>query len=125
MIRPSRARSIAQGFSLVEILIVVALLAVLGGGLAYRYIGVSKRPADKAQAPLTRAHSTVCLSNLRSVRQAIAVAQSGDPDGKFPQSLEELKLPAEILRCDVGQEPYVYNSATGQVSCVHPGHEGY
>jgi prepilin-type N-terminal cleavage/methylation domain-containing protein len=122
--RPNRSCVVTHGFSLVEILVVAALLAVLGIGLAYRYTG-GNRAADRARAPLTGARAVACLTNLRSVRQAIAAAQASDSDGKFPQSLEELRLPAEILRCDVGHEPYVYNPATGQVSCVHPGHEGY
>ena len=124
MTRPDRSRVVSCGFSLVEILVVVALLAIVGAGLTYHYVGAGG-PGDKAQPPMTRARATVCMENLRSVRQAIAAAQMSDPDGKYPKALEALGLPAEVVRCDVGHEPYAYDPGTGQVSCVHPGHEGY
>jgi prepilin-type N-terminal cleavage/methylation domain-containing protein len=115
-----------RGFSLIEILLVVAILAILGAGVSYLYLGKSKgAPPGKAETPMGRAESTVCMSNLRSVRQAIAAAQAGDTDGKYPQSLDELHLPAECLSCAVGKEPYVYDPATGTVHCVHPGHENF
>lgn len=114
-----------KGFSLIEILLVIALLAIVGGGVAFYYAGRSK-PTDKVQKPITRAESVVCMQNLRSVRQAIAAAQASDTDGKFPQSLSEMKeLPAEVTHCDVGKEAYVYDPTTGQVHCPHPGHENY
>ncbi len=113
-----------RGFSLVEILLVCVVLAALGAGLSVLYLGHSK-PGEKATTPIDRAKSTVCQSNLISVRQSIAAFQAGDTEGKFPQSLEELKLPAEILSCDVGKEPYTYDLTTGIVHCVHPGHENY
>ena len=33
-----------------------------------------------------------------------------------------LSLPAT---CPVGEEPYDYDPTTGQIHCVHPGHERY
>ena len=122
--RDAGQRFSRQGFSLIEILVVVLLLAALGGGAAYFYTGRSSHSA-KAATPITRAESTVCMSNLTSVRQSISAAQAGETDGKFPASLAELKLPAEVLICAVGHEPYAYDPTTGTVHCVHPGHENY
>ncbi len=116
--------SIKQAFSLIEILLVCVVLVALGAGLSVMLLGHGK-PGEKAKTPIDRAKSTVCQSNLTSIRQSIAASQAGDTDGKFPQTLEELKLPKEILSCDVGKEPYIYDPATGTVRCIHPGHENY
>lgn len=115
-----------RGFSLLEILVVMVILVALSGGVAFFLLGRGgAKGTAKAPTPLDRAHGTVCMTNLRSVRQAIAAAQAGDTDGKYPQTLEELKLPAELLKCDDGKEPYVYDPQTGQVHCIHPGHDNY
>jgi hypothetical protein len=70
------------------------------------------------------AKDEVCRSNLSQLRQALQIAQSND-DEKFPQTLEETRLGADFYRCPLGKEPYVYDPATGQVHCPHPGHEQY
>lgn len=113
-----------RAFSLIEILLVCVVLVALGAGLSMVLLGHSK-PGEKATTPIDRAKSTVCQSNLTSIRQSIAASQAGDTDSKFPQTLEELKLPKEILSCDVGKEPYIYDPTTGIVRCVHAGHENY
>lgn len=121
-------RASRRGFSLIELLVVAVLLVALGGGLAYFYLGGSKsgKPGERRVTPITKAHDTECLSNLRSVRQSIAAAHAGDPDEKYPASLTELReLPAELRACPVGKEPYVYEPSTGEVHCPHPGHENY
>jgi prepilin-type N-terminal cleavage/methylation domain-containing protein len=113
------------GFSLVELLVVIVVLAILAAIILPRYMGGRTGPNQTVRAPITRAHETVCAANLRTVRQAIQAAQSGDPDAAYPGSLSELRLPAEVLRCDVGGEAYVYDPQTGQVHCPHPGHEKF
>ena len=117
-----------QGFSLIEILVVMVILVILGSILTGVYLGSgnSKKGDGKAHTPMQRAKDTVCLENLHSVRISITAAHTSDAEEKFPASLNELReLPAELKSCAEGKEPYQYDPATGQVSCVHPGHEKY
>jgi hypothetical protein len=126
--RYGNLRAARRGFSLVEILVVCVLLVALGGGLAYFYMGHGRgeKPGDIVHTPITKANDAVCQSNISQVRQALSMAQMSESDGKFPRSLTELKeLPGEFLSCPTGHEPYLYDPATGQVHCVHPGHENY
>jgi prepilin-type N-terminal cleavage/methylation domain-containing protein len=120
-VKPSR-----RGFSLVEILVVVLILALIGGFLFYRYAGRSK-PGEKTRTPIGKAKDTVCATNLRNVRQAIATMQAGDEEGRFPETLEQLRLPSELLFCAVGGPayPYQYDPQTGQARCSYPGHENF
>jgi prepilin-type N-terminal cleavage/methylation domain-containing protein len=115
------------GFSLIEILVVMAIIIVISSITYSVYLGHSKNaPAGKAHAPIERARDVVCMTNLRSVRQSIEAARTGDTDGKYPGSLLELReLSSELRACPEGKEPYQYDPATGQVHCVHPGHENY
>ena len=113
-----------RGFTLVELLVVIALLAILGSGLAYFYLGKSK-PGEKNTTPMGKARGVECMSNLRSIRQSLQAGQAMDTDGKFPASLAELKLPGEILACPDSKRPFEYDPATGQVHCTQPGHENY
>jgi hypothetical protein len=52
------------------------------------------------------------------------VSRSSGEEG-FPASLQELKLPAEMLVDPIGKEPYTYDPETGVVKCEHPGHKKY
>src|SRR5579872_2154686 len=119
------ARPALRGFSLVEILVVIALIAILAGGAYSFYIGKSGKKGEKSHGPIAMAKLTVCNENLRQIRMAIDMTKNGDVDGKFPASLDELKFPRESLICPDGKEPYQYDPNTGQVHCVHPGHENY
>ena len=111
-----------RGFSLVEILVVVAILAVLAAFLMPRYLSSSKTPGGKTVAsPMQRAHGVECTNNLSQIRQAYQIAAGADEENR-PKSLAELRLPASMLVCPVGGEPYQFNPANGQVRCVHPGH---
>lgn len=114
-----------NGFSLIELLIVAVVLALLAVIILPRYVGGKKGSDGAARTPITRAHETVCFSNLRTIRQAIQTLQAGDQDAAYPQTLSELRLPAEALRCDVGGEAYTYDPQTGRVHCPHPGHDNF
>lgn len=116
-----------RGFSLIEILVVLAIIVVLSAITYNVYLGHSKgAPPGKAHSPIERAHDTECIENLHSVRLSIEAYHTGDTDAKFPDSLSQLKeLPPELRVCPEGKEPYRYDPLTGEVHCVHPGHEKY
>ncbi|MEP7098746.1 MAG: prepilin-type N-terminal cleavage/methylation domain-containing protein [Dokdonella sp.] len=122
-----RVRTRSRGFSLIEILVVAAIIVVLSSITYGVYLGHSKNaPAGKAHAPIERARDVVCMENLRSVRQCIEASRAGDGDAKFPGALTEMReLSPELRACPDGKEPYQYDPATGVVHCVHPGHENY
>src|SRR4051812_21414716 len=69
---PDRCRSVRPGFTLVEMLVVIAIIAVLIGLLL---------PA--VQAARMSAQSTECKSNLRQL--GVAIIQYRDQNGAFPQ----------------------------------------
>ena len=117
-----------KAFSLIEILVVVVIIAALSASLGYFYLGKSGgkgAPPGMAHSPLERAHDTVCQNNLSQVRLAIQSAKTMNENEVNPKSLDELKLPSEILVCNEGKEPFDYNAEQGTVHCVHPGHEKY
>lgn len=70
------------------------------------------------------AEDVVCRNNLEQIRDAIKVQQAMDPDGANPASLNDLHLPAEMLKCPLGGT-YAYDPKTGTVHCTHPGHEKF
>jgi len=115
------------GFSLIEILVVMAIIVVISSITYSVYLGHSKNaPAGKAHSPMERAKDVVCMENLRSVRQCIEASHAGDSDSKYPGALTEMReLSSELRACPVGKEPYRYDPTTGKVQCVHPGHEAY
>lgn len=119
------AGSVVRAFTLVEVLITVCLLGLLLGGALMFYAGSHGKPHQKSTGPTAQAEGVVCKSNLQQVRMAVQMFHDSDPDGKFPASLADLKLPAQMLVCPDGKEPYQYDPQTGAVHCVHPGHENY
>jgi prepilin-type N-terminal cleavage/methylation domain-containing protein len=122
-VKPGR---VGKGFSLIEILVVMVIIVILSAVTYSVFFGHAKgAPPGKAHNPMERAHDTECMNNVHQVHLAIMAAQAGDTDGKNPASLEELKLPKEMLSCPVGHVPYVYDPATGQVHCPYPGHENF
>lgn len=123
--RSHKTHNNAMGFSLVEILVVLVILVALGAFLYTNYAGKGSGKPGEAKTPLSAAHDSECLQNLGSVRQCIK-AEEATADEKHPGSLTEIKsLTSELRSCPVGKEPYAYNPTTGEVHCVHPGHEKY
>ena len=120
-------RACGTGFSLIEILVVMVIIVVLSSITYSVFLGHSKNgPAGKAHSPMERAKDAVCMQNIRSVRQCIEAAHTTDSDSKFPGALTEMReLSSELRSCPEGKEPYQYDPQTGQVRCVHPGHENY
>jgi hypothetical protein len=72
---------------------------------------------------IARGKDAACMENLRQIRAAIQAVHGG-ADAP-PPALAGLRLPAQVLACPIGRAPYVYDAATGTVSCPHPGHGGY
>lgn len=122
-----------RGESLVGILVVGAIIVLLG--LAFMFgtglfggKGGSTRADGKGETivgkSLYAAKDDVCRSNLAQVRMSIKV-QTDAVDDTPPQSIEETRLGPDFYKCKVGGEPYEYDPQTGEVKCVHPGHEKY
>jgi hypothetical protein len=119
-------RRAVSAFSLVELLVVAVIIVAIAAFLLPNYIGGSGKPGQRSTSPAGRAKGTVCSSNIRQVRMSIDMAQQSDDEGKFPQSLEELRgLPSEFRKCPDAGERYVYDPTTGKVHCPHPGHERF
>ena len=116
------------GFSLIELLVVCVVLVILSAGAFTFYAGHSK-PGDKARTPMERGHDPVCINNLQQVRAAIATLQVDEESGKYPATLQDVEkvkgITPDFLECPEGHEPYQYDPATGQVHCVHAGHEKF
>jgi type II secretory pathway pseudopilin PulG len=123
-----------QAFTMVSTLVTIVLICMLsvaffyGGGMFQKGGPKSSRADGLGRtipgAAEEAARDTVCRSNLTQVRESIMVTQTNGED-THPESLAELHLPAEVLKCPIGHEAYIYDPATGQVHCPHPGHEKY
>ena len=124
-----------RGFTLIATLITVVLILILAVVLfkGSSLFGASAthgkaRPDGKGTTVLGQvrydAEDTVCQSNLMQLRQAIQLFEQSNDDHP-PSSLADTRLGQEFYACPVGHEPYRYDPATGQVNCVHPGHEKY
>lgn len=114
-----------QAFSLIEMVVVLVIMVALAAVLFPRIAGHGRTADGKAATPMTKAHDTECLMNLTQVKQGMEVFKSGDPDGKPPASLQDLKLPGELLHCPVSKQDYQYDPATGAVHCAFPAHQAY
>lgn len=112
-----------RAFSLVEILVVVAILVIAAAWLLPRYLGGTGLDGKKHKSPIEAAHSVECQTNLMQVRQGINVFKVDSE--KAPESMAAMKLPSETTHCPIGHEEYVYDAEKGEVHCPHPGHEGY
>lgn len=121
------------GHTLAATLVVIAIIAVLAvvfmkGSGAF---GVSKSPRADGKGTTVpglvkaKAQDEVCKSNLNQVRLSLQIAHDSTGDEDWPQKLEETRIGQDFYRCPMGKEPYQYNPQTGEVHCVHPGHEKY
>jgi hypothetical protein len=122
-----------RGWTLVSTMVTLVIMALLAVALfkGSGMFGVSK-PTRKDGHGTTvlgasewAAKDEVCRSNLSQVRSAIQILETSGDDNQHPQSIEETKLGKDFYSCPVGHEPYRYDPQTGQVHCVHPGHENY
>lgn len=115
---------------LVAVLIIGIAVAVYftGGFGMFGETTLPARPDGQGKTTVgraaIRAKDEVCRSNLRQVRMAIQIQQTTDG---LPASLSDLPgLSPEFLHCVIEpKEAYVYDPATGKVTCPHPGHENF
>ena len=112
-----------QAFSLVELLVVIAVIAIAAAYFLPRYLGGTSLDGKKHNSPISAARSVECQSYLLQVRQGINMSKINEE--KLPETIAALKLPDEVTHCPVGHEEYVYDPAKGEVHCPHPGHEGF
>ena len=122
-----------HGYTMISTLITVAIILMLAVAL-FKGSGMfgsqraSARPDGKGTTVIGAvqwdAKDEVCRSNLGQVRASIQVYQSSSDDQNPPQ-LADTKLGNDFYSCPVGHEPYKYDPSTGQVHCVHPGHEKF
>lgn len=116
-------------WSLIEFLVVLAIIAVAAAAIYPRYVGGGSHSTAAGQrpdppAPMERAEGVECTSNLGQIRAAINMYQSSN--GSFPASMDDLRsngVTSSISSCPVSKKPYAYDASTGKVSCVTPGHE--
>jgi hypothetical protein len=116
---------------MITVAIIMILMVVMmkgSGWLGAPGAAQSKRADGKGTTVLGAAkyaaEDTVCQSDLAQIRQSIIVYKTSNDD-QAPARLEDTKLGDQFYRCPVGHEAYVYDPATGQVHCPHPGHENY
>jgi pilin/secretion family protein with methylation motif len=122
-----------RGFTLVSTMVTLVIIAMLsvvfmyGSGAFQKGGPKSSRPDGLGTtipgAAEDAAKDTVCRSNLQQVRMSLEIAQGGTEE--HASSLSDLHLPAEVLKCAVGHEAYIYDPNTGTVHCPHLGHEKY
>ena len=123
-----------RGNSLVGMLAVIAIIAVLAvvmmkgsGALG----GPTKSPRADGRGTTVPglvkadAEDQVCRSNLSQLRMALQVQMSGSGDEEKPATIEAINLGAAYKKCPMGGEPYQYVPATGEIHCIHPGHEKF
>ena len=110
-----------RAFSLIEMLVVIVIIAVIAAVMMPRIAGHGRTKDGKATTPMSKARDTECLMNLTQVKQGIEVFKA-TAEGTPPQSLDDLKLPKELLSCAVSKQPYQYDPQTGAVRCTFPGH---
>lgn len=109
------------GFALVEILLVVAIIALLAAG----YYGLSGRGGDEEEAASTPARaiekgrSVECASNLNQLRMLIEMHVA--EHGEYPRVFKAGDH-GTLGRCPVSNEPYQYDPQTGRIYCTTPGH---
>ena len=108
-----------RAFSLVEMLVVVAILCVLAAIVLPRYLGGKDAiSGKKIAAPKERAKAIEGVSYLGQINQALQMYKM-DNDDRPPPSLAELKkygVTPEMLLDPNSRQPYGYDPQTGQLS---------
>ncbi|MBI3911713.1 MAG: type II secretion system protein [Armatimonadetes bacterium] len=119
--------TVRRAFGLIEVLVIVLIIGLLAVLLVPPMLSDSRTPQGKrVMSPQARARGVECVSNLRQIRQVIAMRQASEEN--LPPSLQELKtqgLTDAILACPDSRLPYQYDPVHGLVRCPTEGHQGY
>jgi len=114
---------------LVAFIIAFAIAAVMWGQRQKPTRQGANAPTQAQTVPgqaVERGHDVECMSNLRSIRQAIEMHKVTEEAP--PPSLSALSssgIGPQQLRCPVSKAPYQYDPSSGRVWCTTPGHEGF
>jgi len=108
----------AQGFSLVEIAIVLVVLAIVGS-ILYAYLGATSKTLEviRQEKPLSQARLTADRATVMSIRTALGVYHASN--GQWPgnkEAVAALLSPPPNFQCE-GND-YSYEPATGQVTLL-------
>jgi hypothetical protein len=122
-------RSSGGFFTLIGLLLAIVIIGILlvmyvlpGGTGGVGGTGGTGDTTTIITGTKGRAQDAVCRNNLAQLRAAIGI-QAGTGSGN-PPSLAGLSAGVD-LSCPSEGEPYEYDPSTGQVSCLHPGHESF
>ena len=115
-----------RGNTLIEILVVLAIAAILAGWLLPKYLGHSKSSSltGAGTAPIQRGRAVECKNNIHQL--AMALSMSASSDEHPPQDLRAaLRNGAteEMLRCPETGKPYRFDPKTQIIYCQTLGHE--
>ena len=128
--RPKLAGNTLVATMVTIVIIMILAVVFVKGGSVFGMAGekpAKARPDGHGTTVLgavrSEAKDAVCQSNITQLRTAITIAQQSNET--FPAQLEETKLGNDFYSCPIGHERYIYDPATGKVSCPHPGHEKY
>ncbi len=123
-----RGQTLAASLIVIVIIAILAVVLMKGSGV----FGSGQSPRKDGRGTTVpglvkaQAEDTVCRSNLGQLRTALEIAKMSNED-QWPTTLSEARLSSDFYTCPMGKgkEPYSYNPATGQVRCIHPGHERF
>jgi hypothetical protein len=76
---------------------------------------------------LDTAKGSDCQERLRQIRLGIQTYKASATDESFPTTLKDvgLSVGADYFICPVSNQPYMYDRATGLVSCPYSGHSSF
>lgn len=99
--------------SIIISLLVGAILLVTSINI---YTGGRNQGAESVTAPIERAKSVECLSQIRKIEMAIQIYYVENT--RYPERLEGITdLSNQDLYCPLTQKPYNYEPTTGRVRC--------
>lgn len=127
-------RKSERGGGILGLLIVVALI-VCGFVFYFTHLQPEPKPV-RLGGPQTYLGQSLekgtevdCRNNLNQIRIAITMERTSTGETEPPpptlQVLQRQGIGPQMLKCPVSNQPYQYNSETGQVWCPTPGHEKF